>query len=324
MKSLLLWMIALVLVCVISGRWQPHLVSDSASYLDYPFSSSEAMARSGRLPVYPAILRIAQAISPSVTAGLQVVVVLHIVLQAFTVSLLTIELLGWGLQRWTVVAAAAAVAIGCPFWDNVSTIATDCGAMSLGVMTATCILRGWRIGVSTRLAVAIAICTVVAISLRPAYLFLLPWSILMLLVRPHDATPTPWRRRWRDVATFMTLPSIVLLSWCLFRFSVAGDFSLLPFGHQNMAAVTTQLLDNDELKRIPGRAGKLAKQIANRRVQVSGGAGDFMGSRRRSADGLDLRATSDPSLRRIVHDDRKSLGCDDVPRCDSGRHPDRR
>lgn len=294
----LLWSGALLAVCVLSGRWQAHLVADSASYLDYSWTSAQAMARHTRMPAYPAILDIAQAIMPSKKAGLQLMVILQILLQGTAVSFLRVELGNWGLSRWVAVAAAGAVAIGCPFWENVSTIATDCAAMSWGVMTATWVLRGWRIGFSTRLLVAVAVSALLAISLRPAYLFLLPLTPFLLLFRSGDGIPTPWSRRWRDVAVWAPLPLFVLLGWCTFRYTAVGDFSLLPFGHQNMAAVTTQLLDNDELERLPGRLGDLAGEIASRRVSVAerpGGREGGLGSI--SSDGLDLRRTSDPSLR---------------------------
>lgn len=294
----LLWSGALFALCILSGRWQAHLVADSASYLDYSWTSAQAMARHTRMPAYPAILDIAQAIMPSKMAGLQLMVFLQIVLQGTAVSLLMVELGNWGLSPRVAIAAAGAVAIGCPFWDNVSTIATDCAAMSWGVITATWVLRGWRIGFSTRLLVAVAASALLAISLRPAYLFLLPLTPLLLLFRSGDGMPTPWSRRWRDVAVWAPLPLFVLLGWCTFRYMAVGDFSLLPFGHQNMAAVTTQLLDNDELDRLPGRSGELAGEIARRRVSVAGGRGGReAGLGSISSDGLDLRRTGDPSLR---------------------------
>lgn len=294
---LLLWTFALLAICGVSGRWQPHLVLDSASYLEYPFTSADAMVRYSRSPAYPAGLRAAQAMTSNEPAALQLVVFAQIILQGIAVSLLMIELLKWGLPYWTALAAAAAVAIGCPFWDNVSTISTDSAAMSLGVLSAVCILRGWRTGFSPRLTVGLGLCVVLAISLRPAYLFLVPWTALMLLWRGGGRSAL-WRRRCRDVMVAMSVPVVVLLGWCLFRFSIAGDFSLLPFGHQNMAAVTTQLLDNEELQRLPGKTGDLAREVARRRVAVATGTeGPVLGRTRASGDGLDLRVANDPSLR---------------------------
>lgn len=303
LKCLLLWTLALSSICCVSGRWQPHLVSDSASYLQYPFYSAPAMARYSRSPVYPAGLRAARSITLSEAFALQLVVFAQIILQAFAVSLLMIELLKWGLSRWMAIAAAATVAIGCPFWDNVSTISTDSAAMSIGVIAAVCILRGWRAGFSPLLAVGLGLCVLLAISLRPAYLFLLPWTTLMLLYRAGSRSES-WRRRCRDAVVAISIPVVVLLAWCLFRFSVAGDFSLLPFGHQNMAAVTTQLLDNGELQQISGETGELAREIARRRVAVATGTDrpvrgllPVRGPLPVSGDGLDLRVTSDPALR---------------------------
>lgn len=296
-KWLLSWTLALIAICLVSGRWQPHLVSDSASYREYPFSPVDAMVRSTRSPVYPAALRAAQAITTSENAALQLVVFAQILVQAVAVSLLMIELIKWGLVFWTALATAATIAIGCPFWDNISTISTDAAAISVGVLAAVCILRGWRIGFSLRLALGLGICILLAISLRPAYLYLLPWTALMLLCR-GGGQPASWRRRCRDAILALSVPAVVLFGWCLFRFSIAGDFSLLPFGHQNMAAVTTQLLDNEELQSLPGETGELAREIARRRIAVSTGVKvPVMEHVRLSGDGLDLRVTSDPALR---------------------------
>ncbi len=295
---MLAWSLALFVVCVATNRWRPHLVSDSPSYLSYSFSPSAEMARQIRLPVYPLLLSSVEILAPSDASALQMVVVIQILLHAIAVSLLMIELQAWGTHRIAAITAAAAVAIGCSFWDNVSTIATDCLAMSIGVITATCVLRGWRIGFSIQLIIMLSLLTLIAIGLRPAYLFLLTWAVVMFLVRPFDAQPTMWLRRFRDVGWFVVVPIVVLLAWCGFRYQSAGDFSLLPFGHQNMAAVTTQLLDNDELERLPGEVGVLSREIAKRRVLVSrGGVISAHAEERTRGDGLDLRAVSDPAKR---------------------------
>lgn len=296
-KCLSLWTLALIAICIVSGRWQPHLVSDSASYLEYRFSPVDVMVRSMRSPVYPAGLRAAEAITSSGTAALQLVVFAQILLQGFAVSLLFVELLKWGLAFWPALAATGVIAIGCPFWDNISTISTDAAAMSIGVLAAVCILRGWRTGFSLRLSLGLGMCVLLAISLRPAYLYLLPWTACMLLCRGGGQSAS-WQRRFRDTLLAVSVPAFVLFGWCLFRFSIAGDFSLLPFGHQNMAAVTTQLLDNEELQRLPVDTGELAREIARRRVAVSTGVNvPVMEHVRLSADGLDLRVTSNPALR---------------------------
>ncbi|TWT67543.1 hypothetical protein CA85_23940 [Allorhodopirellula solitaria] len=256
------------------------------------------MARHTRLPAYPSLLQAVQAVSPSEAAGLQAVVLIQILLHAVAVAMLMTELRNWGVPRPTAIAAAATVAIGCPFWDNVSTIATDCLAMSVGVMIAVAVMRGWRKGFSRWLNLGIGMAVVLAIGLRPASLFLIPWVIAMLLFRPRDRAPVSWRGRGQDVVVFGSLPLIILLGWCAFRYHVAGDFSLLPFGHQNMAAVTTQLLDNEELERLLGRVGEIASEIGERRVVVSqSGARSLADAGSLPRDGLDLRVTSDPSLR---------------------------
>ncbi|EMI54627.1 signal peptide protein, partial [Rhodopirellula sallentina SM41] len=294
--------VLLITTCLVSGRWTYHLVPDTASYLQYSFSPASASAKEIRTPVYPVVLRLFQWISPNQSVALQLVALNQILLHAVASAAFFIELRNWQITPRISLAIAATVAVGCTFWDNVSTIATDCPAMSLGVLCSVLVLSGWRRSFSTYRIAMLGACIVLAVGLRPAYLFLIPWAGASALVRPSNAIPTLLPRRLRDAALIVAIPVVTVLGWCVFRYSTAGDFSILPFGHQNMAAVTTQLLDNDELKSIPGRVGELASEIADLRVAVSQGkaASDETlppGTRLPSADGLDLRTSRDPALR---------------------------
>ncbi|MCM2374388.1 hypothetical protein [Aporhodopirellula aestuarii] len=306
-KTMLMWAVFLFLICWLTGRWEYHVVSDTPSYQQYVFSPAEALAREIRTPGYPLVLRVTSWLTSTSAVALQLVVLAQILLHAAACTGLMLELRSWRIPASIAMIAAGAVGIGCTFWDNISTIATDCPAMSLGVATATCMMRGWRLGFSPRLSTGIALLIVAAISLRPAYLFLLPWAALMTLVRPLNGHLEPWSRRLRDVVWVTTIPVVFLLGWCLFRYTAVSDFALLPFGHQNMAAVTTQLLDEDELKSLPGKTGELATRIAELRVEVSrrGSSGPTSNETADAAsplptvaaDGLDLRTSSDPSKR---------------------------
>ena len=92
------------------------------------------------------------------------------------------------------------------------------------------------------------------------------------------------------------LPATVgILLWCTFRSAVVGDFGVLPFGHQNMAAVTTQLLDADELSSLPGDSGTLGEEIARRRIALATQSPQALDAH--TADALDLRPTADAAAR---------------------------
>ncbi|CAN0359313.1 unnamed protein product, partial [Hapterophycus canaliculatus] len=108
------------------------------------------------------------------------------------------------------------------------------------------------------------------IAIRPAYLFLIPWAFLAMLIRPVGSAPFGWARRLLDAGTSVAVPLAVLITWCGFRGTITGDYGILPFGHQNMAAITTQLLSNDELAALPGGSGKLGAAIGQSRQELLG------------------------------------------------------
>ncbi|KLU04768.1 putative signal peptide and transmembrane protein [Rhodopirellula islandica] len=282
--------IILMGTCWVTNRFAPHWVPDSPSYTEYSFESAEAIATQIRTPGYPVLVRFTKALANSGADQAfwanQTLVILHIALQAIAVGLLAVELAGWNFSRQTIVIAACVFAIGCTFWDHVNTIATDAPAMSLAAMIGIGVLRIWRTGLTPRLCITLGILTTLVIALRPAYLFLIPWLMLSVFVRPG----VTFSRRWAPAIAVGALPLIALMAWCTFRLITVDDLGVLPFGHQNMAAVTTQLLDADELEALPGRLGELGKEIADRRIEMAAGA-------QVAADGLDLRPRADAAPR---------------------------
>ena len=149
--------VGLLAVAGVTGRLQPHLVPDSPSYLDYSFASASDIAQSIRTPGYPAWLHLAAVVTPTRIAALQLTVLMHVLLHAVAVTCFIVELTRRRLAPAVSAAAGTAVAIGCPFWDHVATIATDCPAMSVGVLTGTAVLHAWRRGLSVRFAVTISL-----------------------------------------------------------------------------------------------------------------------------------------------------------------------
>ncbi|MFG0268014.1 MAG: hypothetical protein ACF8AM_23100 [Rhodopirellula sp. JB055] len=276
--------IILMGTCRMTNRFAPHLVPDSPSYTEYSFESAEAIATQIRTPGYPVLVQFAKTLVNSNSNG--ALVILHIALQAIAVGFLAVELSAWDFSRRTIAIAASVFAVGCTFWDHVNTIATDAPAMSLASMTGIGVLRIWRTDLTLRSGMLLGVMTTLVIALRPAYLFLIPWVMLSVLVRPNVI----FSRRLIQAIAVGTVPVIALFAWCSFRWVTVDDFGVLPFGHQNMAAVTTQLLDAEELEALPGRLGELGKEIADRRIEMA--AGD-----RVAADGLDLRPIADAAPR---------------------------
>tara|TARA_R110002049_G_scaffold4601_4_gene31977 strand:+ start:257058 stop:258500 length:1443 start_codon:yes stop_codon:yes gene_type:complete len=277
-----------LLLAWVTGRLEPNLVPDSASYLEFPFHSLDAACRSIRTPGYPIWLRLVIGLG-----GLSFVPACQVVLHATAVFLLVTELRRWSMPWWPLVAIATAVAIGCTPMDHISTISTDAVAASLGVITVSLMLRWSRLDGPFRFSILVAIVAAITIMVRPAYLFLIPWLVVAGWLlrasvvirtakhrRDHAAIHSKGRRKdggtlsdhgamIRSGLVLAGLTLVPILGWMLLRLSVTGDFGMLPFGHQNLAGVLVQLVTDDELQSIRGESSDLAKEIVREKTRLA-------------------------------------------------------
>ena len=231
-----------VFIAWLSGRLEPHFVPDSASYLDYSFSSLDAIGRSIRTPGYPLWL------------------LAQVIVHATAASWFAIELRRQGMAHRLCLIAGVAIAVGCTAMDNISTISSDAIAASVGVFVVTAMLRFSAEPDSWRWAAATVLFSVIAIMLRPAYLFLIPWLAVAggILGVVHKQS---WRTSLGNslLASIATL--VLVLAWMGLRLVAVDDFGILPFGHQNLGGVLVQLVSDEELETLPGDAGKLGKSV---------------------------------------------------------------
>ncbi|QDT06436.1 hypothetical protein K227x_48460 [Rubripirellula lacrimiformis] len=272
----------MLVVAWVTGRCEPHHVDDTFSYLNYPFDSLGSALRSIRTPGYPIFLRSVIAV-----VGESAIPVLQILLHAVAAWWLGIELRRRGTATSVAIASALAVALGCTFMDHVSTLATDAPAASMGVMAAVAMLRWDRLGQPWGASIGIALFSILAISLRPAYLSLAPWALVCGIClwfrasraagpsdvnRPHSSSAMRsagrgWSGAWRPVAVAPAIITVAVIAWMGLRGAVVGDFGVLPFGHQNLAGLTIQLVDDDELIALDHPSSPLAHAIIRHRRQ---------------------------------------------------------
>ncbi len=250
----------MIAVAASTGRLVPNVVADTPSYVHYPSDSFDAALRSGRTPGYPAMLWFSGAIG-----GNAAIPCMQLVLHAIAAWALWRELCRWSVAFWPSFAAAMAIGLGCTFMDNVSTIATDAPAASIGVLAAVAMMRWHRKGQRWTDATFVAALSVLAISLRPAYLALVPWTLLCgAMLRFASASRKTSVKKWSWLAT-PTLITVVVVAWMTLRLVVVDDFGVLPFGHQNLAGVTVQLVSDDELMAVDEPSRKLASEIIAQR-----------------------------------------------------------
>lgn len=242
----------LIVVAGVTGRLRPVFVADTPSYVDYPIDSLDAALRNIRTPGYPVLLRISGALG-----GNTIVPWVQTLLHAVAAWALWRELRCWSVEFFPSLAAALALGLGCTFMDNVAVIATDAPAASIGALAAIAMMRWHRRGQRWSDAIFVALFSIVAISLRPAYLALAPWTLvcgMMLRFAPsRPSTSNPWSSNsWSSSAwSWIAMPGLVtaaVLAWMTLRLIVVGDFGVLPFGHQNLAGITVQLVSDDELR----------------------------------------------------------------------------
>ena len=259
----------------LTGRLSPHTVADTDSYLQYPLDSFESALLSIRTPVYPLFLKLTESVM-----GLAAVPALAWILACVAAWWLAVELKRWSAPTRSVWAAAFAIVFGCTFLDHQSTLATDAIAASMGVVTVGCLLRWIRCGRRLAGGMAVAIAVIIAIMIRPAYLSLIPWVWMVgTLLRSPDPQQAPDPQRAPDSQWAPDSPSIrslmsrlgrsslialavvlFLLGWMTTRLVVVNDFGLLPFGHQNLAGLTLQFVDDAELRQIA------QERVANEQV----------------------------------------------------------
>lgn len=251
-----------------TGRLTVKSVPDSASYQEYPFDSLEEALRSTRTFGYPALLRVVEA-----TVGLGLLPLVQILIHTAACAWFHRELGHWRVHETARWAATLAIAFGCTVLDNVATISTDCVAASLGVMTATSLLawvRAWREVETTRAAMVIrsglvALLATLAIAVRPAYLSLIIWlpiaGTLLLTMRRQDQNSERWGKAILASSCVTSMVVLPIIAWVTFRGVTVGDYAVLPFGHQNLAGITIQLVSDEELSAIKGDSVKLADAI---------------------------------------------------------------
>ena len=244
------FMLVGIAVAWLSGRWDPIFVNDSPSYLDYPFSPWGAMARSIRTPGYPIWLKAFES-----TVGTNWVPVAQVLLHAFACWIFFREIQRWGMETPAALFVAVTVGVGCTAMDHIATIASDCPAASVGVVAVACLMRRARKGDSWSTNLSLIASVVLAIFLRPAYLFLVPWILVAGAMLERFNAGSFWISIRNTIGVATVIVGVIML-WMGFRFMAVGDFGFLPFGHQNLSGILVQLLSEEELQSLPGELGK--------------------------------------------------------------------
>ncbi len=255
-------------LAALSGRLSMHTVNDTPSYVDYPLGSLTDALLSIRTPGYPIFLAIVSA-----TVGLAWVPLLQVLLHATASWSFAEALRRRGMPLRPAIAAGGCILIGCTAADHISTISTDAPAASLGVITAALLISACRTRSAIQ-AIACAVVAILAIFVRPAYLFLIPWIAVAgwllagrgaaIATAPDandasESTVAPSRLLGVKIACAV---AIVVVGWMFVRKLVVSDFAIAPFGHQNLSAVLVQTVPAETLQDLPGESAELGRRVA--------------------------------------------------------------
>ncbi len=256
----LIYSLPLLLFAAVTHRLEPHLVADSPSYINYPLHSLTGAMLSSRTPGYPLFLGLCRPLW-----GLQLVPLIQLLLHTLAVSYFCVELRNWGLGKRTTWAAGFTLVFGCTALDNVSTISTDCLAMTVGMISISMVARWARIGATWQAALPAAFWASVAVFIRPAYLSFVPWLIVagtMILSSPVILDdPFKIKDAVRRAFTLGLMASVPILAWTLLRGVTVDSYKFVPFGNANLAGITVQLVSRTELAAMDGGKNLLAQEI---------------------------------------------------------------
>lgn len=241
------------------GKLTPSLVSDSPSYLEFPFDSLTSIFCDIRTPGYPLFLRVINS-----TVGLGVVPFVQLILHVAACSLLGVALRRLNVRPSAALLIMVTTLLSHSIADNVHLISTDAAAASLGI-AAVAILILYVSANDWRLLGLCSLCVFMTVMLRPSYLFLLGFvplcdAALRRAILPSEASMSLKDGLKRFIITTMIVACPVFV-YCLSRFTAVGHFHVVAFGSQNLAGVTLQLLDEPTLAELPESVRPLATKL---------------------------------------------------------------
>lgn len=263
-----------------TGRWIAVTEPDSASYIDFDWSSLERIFSGIRTPLYPAFVQLAES-----TLGLSAIPFLHFGMMMLAVLSFYVGLTAIGFRPWAATASAAPLCFSRGLWDFGARIGSDALGIAMGIGCLSFFLMAiskysprhapiqsptqslLKASFSTRTSIAIAgsiglgCGTLATILVRPAYLFLIPlWPCLAITTLPFL-----WRRTWKEAvhtALKLSLVSVLpLLVYCSFRWTVVHEFGLVSFAGYNLIGITGQYVEPSDVENLPQESRELAQRL---------------------------------------------------------------
>ncbi len=265
------WHYAVLLLAIVvswllmkaTGRFELDLEPDSASYLEFDWSSWHSIFSGIRTPGYPLFIEVVERLSSREA----------IPYAQWGIGILAGLMFGYGLLRVGFESRSAVVCCAVLFfsrslWDMSSTVASDSLAISLAILAMGCFLVTmierpvlWAWGL-------LAVLTMAAYLVRPAFLFMLvlwptlgPWIHLWVYRRS-------WITTFRRLLVYSALTFGCFFGYCGLRMMVVGEFGFVSFAGYNLIGISGQYLKEDEVERLPEDLQELARRMIANRVHI--------------------------------------------------------
>ena len=274
-----LWLVLFPFIVLVGlfvrGQLRPVTEPDSRYYVEFDWSSWTSILNSTRTFGYPAFLRAAALLGAENAA---------VPFLQWLAAMCAAWLVYWGLLR-------AGYRVTIAFWcaivlmlnrqmiDSVHLVMADSLATSMAIASVACFFAITAKSDNALAWCGLAIFTFAAYQVRPAYLFLVPfWPLTVLvsdvlLVRRGSSFATLAKR-----ATLAALLIIVpFVGFCTLRWCTVGHWGLVSFGGYNVIGIAGQFLDRQLANELPETVRPLALRLAEEKEKLglNTGAIDF-------------------------------------------------
>jgi hypothetical protein len=268
-----------------TGRLQPQIVNDTASFVEFPLDSLEQALSHHRTPGYPLFLCCLRPFGADWTI---------VPAAQFGLFVLAAWIFGRGVQRISNSLSAAFVAgsllASNLIWIYVPTIATDSLTAAAGVAAVGFLL--WREstpGSSRWLLIGSTLTIAAAWLIRPAGLFLVVLIPFLGVFLHRVLRAASHRRGTREFLLLSVLAIAPVLAWCGIRLAVVGRFGVVSFGGYNLIGIAGQFLDKDVEQRLPADLQPIASKAIELRKTIQFAGPGLPESERLNYDRMEWR-----------------------------------
>ncbi len=246
-------------------RFQPIYEPDSHAYLEFDWSSTEAVLGTNRTIGYPLFVAAVRTVSDDPRA----IPFSHWLALVFAAFVFQEGLIALGVRSYTVLWCAGTLLLGRGIIKFGPLVLSDSLAISLAIAATGCFFASLSAPRRWGAWCGLILLTFSGYQTRPAYLFLIPlWPVFCLTAdRLILRRGAPWLVSIRRGAAYAAATVIPFVLFCSLRWALVGHWGLVSFGGYNLFGVVGQFLDEDSAATLPADLQPLAREMLKKRAQ---------------------------------------------------------